>query len=1412
MGPTNGIGNSTFKNPTIEQRQGLEKIAAKKVASTGATEGLKEFKPTPTFKDRVCQFFGRIASFFRNLGSAGKTTETPPTPVNTATPRPPISNSANTTVSTVNTVDKTPPNVRPDMAQLAADITAPIMTLVSQTGLADKSFEELQTMQTNLKEARQACSPKNLETLAKTHKLTKEECLFLKEQIDSTREPINAFRSELATQAPKTMMREVVDKPLSELQNIKTSRAQADLKAMGCSAADQEQVSTGIDGLKHMAKGLGSTASGISLPGTRYTGSASAVSAKLYADIPKDTRMALANLYSDGYLAADKETTRFFSQAGVHMQFFPVAELATNIAKGDYDTLMSIQRPPISSDKLQVKFHTFETMPLNLALNGAPSTEGKSRVLVQHGLQSTLDKLANSMTLKGKDGHDVKINTTAFKFDARTVSSLLKCAKPEDKKQFDLLFASAMVLQHKLDTNSPINGPVSPEFASELNDVLGFTDSQEILSLVDKGFESQSAVNNALSFMTSFAERLGNRDDIQKTMMDLVVSPMDAVTQFEATVFQSALNIGGVDTNQASAMLQGTLAKGSATVGGVDILQAAKRGRFEKLTDLTHTAGTAIFDARKGIHNQEDRLNRLNYDTAKLNDVLTTIQNCDSQLSQIDTELSTLPTTPLPKGIEIQHVRHVVNADLAKQDVTTLTSGTAFSAVTADMPAVSPDVLSEKLTFATMPTSNMFGRQSVYNFKQDDMPSVIKTEVKDGKTFLALYEHQPGTSGDSGKLLGYLDPTRDKGFIDSYVKNANASITHADKASHSATVRSMMTEPNAKESVIRKDVLTDAKTAITEEKTSAVKEQSKREAKISTLTSTESTAFRSDQKAVRVAIAAYVREQLATVTRPEMTEKMDEIVSALHSDPAALSAIASKLVSVDAKRVGALIQTEARSFKGPESFQDWQKSYSITDSSAKKDLARAEKVRGSVAYQRTSNEAAASDLINGLKSTGDHVGLSFGQRIDVSTAMFSKATTAAFTGGVAQLSASASSEKSDDIRLVKTESGYQIQLESKQLKEFGLNSIFGDIATVDVKAGGSASVGYHLDFDSAEKASQFLSAVASGDTAAIQDKSCLGLPSSICMASKRALYGGVSAGLQIAPPIPGVSSALNMGSIGLAVSGERETSLVGNTSSTTSSFAGSFSYSLEVSGELAAIGIAKTAKAMPKSSLSGIAGDVGDTAQESATSQTQDTARAAGIIAGEASMTRAQTVAITKPAGGIIKKYEITDRVACNVFGKKDVGSTNIAGMAVNRTLNGIGGDNDSLETRLDIITGGNKDQKAEVLALLAKAEPGQEISISRELETESLFEINNLLSQIDDKGQTKSKEQLRQDKSAADKIINDPKAYVITAFSLTTVAKEADNSRVNVIEGQETTATGIVDVTNTARGAHVTLETVMIR
>ncbi len=193
-------------------------------------------------------------------------------------------------------------------------------------------------------------------------------------------------------------------------------------------------------------------------------------------------------------------------------------------------------------------------------------------------------------------------------------------------------------------------------------------------------------------------------------------------------------------------------------------------------------------------------------------------------------------------------------------------------------------------------------------------------------------------------------------------------------------------------------------------------------------------------------------------------------------------------------------------------------------------------------------------------------------------------------------------------------------------------------------------------------------------------------------------------------------------------------------------------------------------------------------------------------------MTRSQTVAITKNARGVIRKYEITDSLACNFFGNKEVMGTNVAGMAVNTTLSGIGEKNDNFDQRLDLITNGNADQKAAVLALLAKAEPGQEIIVSRELKTDSLFDVNCLLSRMDDYGKIKSDEDLKRDKSAADTLIDDPNAYVITAFSLTTVAKESDNSRLdNTVKGVNIGKTGIIDVTKTATGAHLTLETVHV-
>lgn len=1369
-----------FANPSPIQQHGLQKVVAKKAESTEST-GLKEVKTNPSFTQKVVQFFSNILSFLRNLGSTPA--EKPVTM--TEAPRPPI---ATVTVSVAKSESVSESGqAKARVMDLAATITGPILSIVTTPNPEDKSMAELRQLTQSLKDASQACSPKNLDAMAKSHALSPEDMALLKTEVLRVRDQVQSFKATLAEVAPQAMLRELASQDLGALQSCRPSQVQADLKALGCTGSDQQRVETALNGLKHMAAGLGAAASGLSLPGLPYTGSPDTVSARMYADIPQNTRLAFANLYGDGVLSATKETAQLFKQAGVHMQFFPAAALATNMAAGDYNTLMALQRPPIAGDKLGVRFHSFETLPLTMAMNTASTPEQKSRVLIQHGLQTTLNKLSHAVVLRGKDGHDVKLNTQAFKFDARTVTSLLACAKPEDKQQFDLLFANAMILQHKLDTNSPMQGPVSPEFAAELDAVLGMSDSQEVAQLVSQGFQSQGDVTQALSFMTRFAERLGDREDIQKTMMDLVASPMDAIEKFEAAILQSALSIGGTDSKQAASMLQGVLEKGG-TVGGVDVLQASKRSTFEKITDLQHTVSTKIFDARKGIHNNEDRLKRLDYDNQALDKILSHIDDCDTQIAAIDAELGALETAgALPTGIEIQHVRHVVNADLARQEVHTITTGGPFARPDADSPIVDSSVLQEKLSFATLPSTNLFGRQSVYNFKQEDMTSMIKAESKDGKTLLALYDRQPGRPESEDVLIGYLDPARDKAFISSYVKNAGASIAYADKASHSASVRSGMSATD-KEAAIRKDVLTDIKKSVTGERNVSMLEKTKREAKITTLTATESTAFKSTQKAVRVAIAEYVREQLGTVSRPEMASKMDDIVADLHSSPEAISAIATKLVGVDANAATSLIQSEARAFTGPETFGQWQGDYRVKDAMAQKDMARADAVRDSVAYQRMNNDAAASDLINGLKSEGDHVTLSFGKRIEVNTAIFSRSVTAAFTSGVVQASLSGKSENSDDIKLVKTDKGYQIQLEQRQLKAFGMNSIFADIATVGVTAGASSNVGYHLDFNSAEKAAQFLSAIASGNTAAVADKSCLGLPSAVSLSSGKALFGGVSVGLQLVPSIPGLDAELNFGNVGLSLSGERRSNVVGDTSSTTTTFSGKFSYNPESLG-----------------------GALGSMAASAVAGKIQATGVVSGDLHAEASISRAQTVSITQPSHGAIQNYELTDTVACDLFGIQDINLANISAVAVDMVLSEKGSIESTLSEKLDKITAGHPEQKAAVLALLAKAEVGQQIAISRKLPTDTLFELNNLLNTIDETGQPKSSEALKADKAAADKIIQDPKSYVVSSFSLLAVAKEANNSRTNTIKGVDIMETGIIDVTQTATGSHVSLETVRI-
>lgn len=297
-----------------------------------------------------------------------------------------------------------------------------------------------------------------------------------------------------------------------------------------------------------------------------------------------------------------------------------------------------------------------------------------------------------------------------------------------------------------------------------------------------------------------------------------------------------------------------------------------------------------------------------------------------------------------------------------------------------------------------------------------------------------------------------------------------------------------------------------------------------------------------------------------------------------------------------------------------------------------------------------------------------------------------------------------------------------------------------------------------------------------------------GLPTAVNLATGNSFYAGVRAGLQIAPPVPGLEDPLNFGSIGMELTGERETNSVGNTDTSKMSFAGTFSYEAEGVGMLVTMAASAGASALKAKGM------------------------LSGSVHGQATIKRSQEVAITKSIGGLIEEYTLTDTVSCDLFGIKEANLAQISEMAVNMALKGKNDAADlNFSARLDVITHGDTELKQQVLDLLSRAEVGQNIEIVRTLPEDTLFEINGLLNPINEKGVPKSDEVLKADQKKAEKRVNDPNAYVITAFSLTNVEREVDNSRINVVKDTETMATGVVDRTHIATGLQTTKDTVVI-
>jgi hypothetical protein len=1526
--PPNG---NAFKNLSAEQSKGLQTIAAKSASKADTGIALQDFKPSPTFKDRVCKFLGDIASFFRNLGS----TSTPKQPAPAAlAPKPTISqiqiptsdnpvptekpaaaSLLNTLMSGMTTTmrslteistkwsaktdellakaggdlsQKSLPELKALAKEIAAEkvhldskdalatadknhfstedktalkthlentksrlngleqelqkataqaittlgnnITAPMTAVISShRDIPSMRFSELKTLNKTITEAHKHCDAKALKALEVANGLSKTELATLSAKVDSVKDQARSLKSELATIAPQKALQELSESSLSALRKADIPTLQTDLKSMGCTAKTCLDVEKTTKGMIHMAQSVGSGAESLKIPvlptRTEREASTGPLTPKfetfdggsLYGELKPETRLAMGALYADGVLANNSESTAFLKQLGTHMRVLGAEDCATAVTTGNYDLMTQMDN--YSLDIFGVTTQSFGKLNAELALNAAKTPEDKSKVQIKKSLHDTMQNLKSKVTLTGMDGKKTQIPTNALKFDAPTVRVLLSCAKESDQKEFKNLFGYAMILQHKLDTGAPMAAPVTPDCAKELLSVLGLSNPADVQDMVQKGFSSDAAIDKTMSFIATFSARLGAREDVQAVLFEMAASPMDDIDGFVGSLYRSATNDGGIALGDAvdqvkqfverfssQAAITDKSSPATATAPEQNILRANKRTFLQKLSDSPSTLRAKAFDAQKGIHSVSDRLDKIKSYNDKIANNQATIDHCQTALASIATTLTQIPD--LPTGIEIQHVRHVVNADLARQEVTDITRSD-IGHPSADMPLVSTDVLEKKLAFVTSPAKSMFTTQADYTFKQKDMTTVIRTETKDDKTVLVLCERQHGLDGKiTESPVGYLDPTRDKAFIAAYAEKATASIAHSDSAKHSAIVREKLATPESREAATTKRALTKQKPLLEQDLRTALTQKSNREAKSETLFATGSTAFKSAQNAVRVAIAEYSREKLTGLTRTEMKSVMATLTTTISQDPEAMTAIQSKLTHFqgdDSPELGALMTAEIRAFKGEASFKEWQSGYRLSGT-AKKELEKAEALQNTPEYKNKKSYDHAKSILQDMRG-GDTVSLTFGTGIDINTGLVGRLATSAATGGIADLSLTVKTEKTDDISLIKTDKGYQVHLSAQALGSVGLDSIFGGIASIGISATGSADIGYLLDFNQVDDAAEFVGALVSGNLESVKDKACLGAASAIHTTSGKSLSLSASVGVKVAAPIPGLDATLSVGDVKLAISGaiatDHSENIHGQTETTTMSFFGKFSYSSDAVGDALSGGVSVVARAFKPSTATGLPGEVTEAAHDKASTAAEDKAREVGNFSGEASLRMASEVSVTTNPQGFTESYSITDTIACNVFNKTDLNGASIATMAIDKLLSGRGNGSNTFADKLADITGGNSDLQAAVMTLLSKATPGQEMAVSRELSRDKCFELNTLLSTAG-----KKPEQIKTDTAAAAAFVKDIRNYDITGISLLSTAREVNNSSDTLID-QAMDSIGTVKQTTIAKGQHRTLETV---
>ena len=1261
----------------------------------------------------------------------------------------------------------------------------------SKVKLDTLSMDDLKDAHTQLTAQLEKFSDSKIAAFAEAKKLLSEDINALKTLLQQDIATASKFKEDIATAATAKSIQQLSQKSAEAIQTLSTDSVTAELKDLGCTPQQCDKATQTVSGLKTVA--------------TQY-GTSEAEAGTTFDLLTPANKLNMASFCQT--LGSSPESKLLLKRAGSQIKSagfnkkFANAQ-AEDLTKGDFQRLTSIQKH-VDNTALSPTgeaSHRLDSVVLKAALL-APDAD-KERVMIQHTLEQTKTQLSSmKFNIEGKT--ESLRSMSAFKFDDITVKALLNKAKPEDKAHLDLMVGYAMILQDKLDTNTPMEDPASPALAAKLKKVGIDLGGDMIKQCVKSGFKNSSEVSNALSFVTQFSARISSRPEFMETMQSLVEHPLTEITSYQAAVVKQSLGMGGIDTNQAAAFIQqsSTLTQRVIKSKGAksSSVKDTAMGSLKSFKDLEKTLSQSVFDLRKGISTIKDRLKRLAYDTEKLETATKKIGELSGKIEHIQKIIDGLSSAALPKGVEIRHVRQFNNAKLAKEEVKTLASG-QFSSPPQDKLIANGDArLQNKFDFSE--EASILSKSSI-PFKSEDMPSFFKSVQEGGKTYLGLFQLAPNTEGHlvEEKLIGYVDPQANKAYLTSYSTKATSHIEHSAKSEHSRLIEVASEKATFKpETALQKDRLVAQDRSLQSELQTAIALKTDAEKKLALNMGGDTETIPTAQKSIRLAISELCRESLIQEGTQSFDQKMSDFTEQLKTNPEMKTKISKKIESWGMPLIPTLVKKECLQFEGISSFRQWTTEVEPkTSANTALDLT-AQTSRQSKDYRNITNQdkLKAQEVVGGLRHEGDSINVKLGGRWEVTTGAIGKAAMAVVTGGVATVSLTAKKEEADAVVLKKTVTGFRLEMNETTMKSLGINTVFVSIATVGVAAGRNTDVGYNLDFDSSHKASEFLWALTSGNMESVKDASCLGMASAIQLSTGKSINLSAGAGIQISPPIPGLGEQ-DFGSIQLQVAGEKREQILENKDSrtviTTTSSEQGVAFDAQGLGKLVAL----------------------------ATNEATNRLRNQGYIKGEnvssAALKKSESVSVTHSNSGLLQDYSIKEQISCGMFGLVQMGSFNPAEWVTSQMIpDKMQGEEKQyanmeakVSDKLDTLTKGNAELKSQVLALIHSATPEQSIGVERKLTSDTLFELNGLLSSFDEGNAPKSADQMKKDKVAAQKLIDTPSNYVITGLSLSSVTQLVDHSHINAIAplGMDMGSTGLVDKIDIVQGGYTTLKSI---